>query len=127
MVSDYRTARSYVVFIYNNVSWTTYKDSVQGFQASQKRFTNIYTSLSSLAYKLPDLQGNHGILPYKSLFKTRYYILLNAKLYTDTYRSRIYKNNSKIIRSCSPAMSHFNAAYNILVIGLLVQFQMYVT
>jgi len=60
MVSDYRTARSYIIFNYNDIGWTTYADSVQGFQASQKRFTNMHTSLSSLAYKLPQLQGNHG-------------------------------------------------------------------
>jgi len=63
MASDYRTARSYIVFNYNDISWTTYKDSVQGFQASPKHFTNIYTSLSSLAYELPDLQGNNGTSP----------------------------------------------------------------
>jgi len=63
MVSDYRTARSYIMFNYKNMGWTTQRNTVQGFQASRTHFTNIYTSLSPLAYRLPDLRGNNGTAP----------------------------------------------------------------
>lgn len=80
MVSDYRTARSYIIFNYNDIGWTTYTDSVQGFQASRKRFTNIHTSLSSLAYKLPELQGNHGKPQSLKRNIVKYYNITNISL-----------------------------------------------
>jgi len=59
MASDYQTGRSYVMFNYDNIGWSTYTTSAQGYGDSTL-YRSLFTSYSSLSYQLPILIGNTG-------------------------------------------------------------------
>jgi len=59
MASDYRTGRSYVMFNYDNIGWSTYRAAAQGYRDSTT-YRSLFTSYTSLSYQLPTLTGNTG-------------------------------------------------------------------